>query len=343
MKKILISVLLASLTFAAFADDAKVLPSGVMRATFANILINTDSEYDSDGEKQDSSSEMMFDNFGAALEFGVTDTISAAVQWAPGTMLYGKMTNDTLGPGISLLTSGVITTASDEDVVFKGLADLFVGAKIQLYNDNNIRFALAPGLKIPLDSYDPITEGKAIADDSDFRVASQSDTESLGFGGRIYFDYQITDDLYINFYNQTIFYLSNERYDSADAITYAATYKATGGNETAAEAAISKSEYEYPIYFDFEVEPHYDLTLSKTGSMGFGLPVKYSMNGETTVDGVGDDKDSYIFSINPGLSFFYTGGIPFEVAANYNLPLMGKNTSAQNIFTFKLKLFYDFY
>ncbi len=337
MKKILISVLLASLTFAAFADDAKVLPSGVMRLTLANLILTADQAYDDDGEAQDST-EYFFDNFGAAVEFGITDKISAAVQWVPGVMLADDYTNDALA-------------ALNDQLIFTGISDFFVGAKIQVLKTDDMRFAFAPGVIIPADSLDGLEEGRNALAGDDFRLASQSETESLGFGGRFYFDYQINKDFYVNLYNQTKYYLPNERYDDGAGATYAGTvsyYVNTLGQPlnvavAAAEAATVKHEYEYPIYLDFELEPHYDLTLSKTGSMGFGLPVKYSMKGETTVEGVGQDDDSYSFSINPGLSFFYTGGIPFEVAANYDIPLMGKNADKRSMFTFKLKLFYDFY
>jgi len=354
MKRILVSVLLVSLAFAAFADDAKVLPSGVLRATFANILITADSAYDPDGEVQDSN-ELLFDNFGSALEFGITDTITAAVQWAPGTMVY----TDFESSDLDLAFAAYSISNSSKDANFTGLSDLFVGAKIQVVNSDSMRFAFAPGVKIPLDSYDAAAEGQAMVDGDSFRVFSQSSTESLGLGGRIYFDWQITDDLFLNLYNQTIFYLANEKYTKNDAITYAATYNgayaaAIGGGataaqaaaaaETAAKAAISKSSYEYPVYLDFEIEPHYDLTLSKTASLSFGVPVKYSMNGKVTVEGTEvDDTDAFLLSVNPGMSFFYMGGIPFEVSANYDYPLAGKNETTKSVFTVKLKLFYDFY
>ncbi|MBN2628758.1 MAG: hypothetical protein JXA95_18995 [Spirochaetales bacterium] len=354
MRKLLISVLLASLAFTAFADDAKVLPSGVLRATFANILINSDSEYDKDGEKQDSN-KLLFDNFGSALEFGVTDIITAAIQWAPGTMVYTDFESATLD---AVFTAYSIPNSS-KDAVFTGLSDLFAGAKIQVVNTSDMRFAFAPGAKIPLDSYDAAVEGQAMVDGDSYRVFSQSSTESLGLGGRIYFDWQITEDLFINLYNQTIFYLANDKYTKDDAVTYAANYNgayaaAIGGGatptvaagiaENTATDAISKSSFEYPIYLDFEIEPHYDLNLNKTANLSFSVPVKYSMNGKVTVEGTEkDNSDAFLLSVNPGMSFFYMGGFPFELTANYDYPLAGKNSTTKSVFTFKLKLFYDFY
>ena len=312
MKKILISVLLVSLAFAAFADDAKVLPEGVLRATFANVAVFGDEYFDADGKKEDGA-EVFFDKFAAALEFGVTDTVSAAIQWTPAFNIAGEI-------------DGV------DDVSYAGLADLFIGAKVQVYNDETMRFCFAPGIAVPLDKYDLEDELDKSADGDDPRLMSQSTTESIGLGFRLYFDYQVTDEFYVNFYNQTRYYFSNERYASiADYV---------GGS-----ADLYKADIDYPIYLDFELEPHYDLTLSKTGSMGFGLPVDLSMNGKMKQDGDEvDDSDSYELSVNPGISFFYTGGIPFEVAANYSIPLMGKNVdNVVSMFTLKVKLFYDFY
>jgi len=343
MRKLLISVLLASLAFTAFADDAKVLPSGVLRLTFANSVVSADSFYNEDGEKKDSPNfeTLMLDNLGAAIEFGVNDIISAAIQWAPGTMAYGNIESK----GIELGLASVGSSGDSSNIKFGGLSDLFIGAKIQAVNTNDIRFCFAPGLAVPLDKYDPVVEGKAIAKGDDFRIMSQSETESLGLGLRLYFDYQISKSFYINVYNQTRYYFSNKKYDTSDAFTYAGMYN--GVSEAYADANIEaeKQEYEYPVYLDFELEPHFDLTLNKSATMGFSVPVDFSMNSKEKVDNKDvDNTDSYSLSVNPGLSFFYTGAVPFELCANYDYPLMGKNVNyATSVFTVKLKLFYDFY
>ncbi|MDC7220107.1 MAG: hypothetical protein PQJ59_09215 [Spirochaetales bacterium] len=345
-RKIFITLFLMTVAVAVFADDAMVLPEGVMRLTFANTYAMADEAYNSDGDAEDSA-EYSFYYLGGALEFGITEKVTAAVQWTPGVSLYEDYNDeDTLG-------------SLNDQVEFSGLADLFVGAKVQVVENDNIRFAFAPGIAVPLDSLDGEEAAEDAMNGDDFKLVTASTTEGYGIGGRFYLDYIVTEDFYINFYNQTKYYFSNERYADGAGATYAGTYAGTfdyyyydlgqtladslAAAEAAAEATLVEHEYDYPIYFDFELDFNYDLHLTPKTKFGFGLPVKYSVAGETKEDGVNQEDDYYSVAIDPSVSFFTAESIPFEVAVDYYLTLAGKNVDKRSYVGLQLKLFYDFY
>ncbi|MDC7223992.1 MAG: hypothetical protein PQJ60_09645, partial [Spirochaetales bacterium] len=198
----------------------------------------------------------------------------------------------------------------------------------------SIRFAVAPGFAVPLDSYDAEEEYEAYAAGDEYRLQSASTTDSLGLGLRLYFDYIVTEDFYINLYNQTKYYLPNSKTNDFNSTEYVSYLFGTSPSEY---------EYEYPLYFDFELDFNYDLRLTPKTKFGFGLPVKYSMAGETTIEGTGQEDDYYSLAIAPSLSFFTAESIPFEIVLDYYMTLAGKNTTKNNYLGVQIKLFYDFY
>ena len=92
MKKLLLAAsVCAVLGVSLFADDAKVLPEGVIRLTTAPTYAMINGTYDEDGKYEAYESKegaIKAFNLGFALEYGVNDFISAAVQWAPGVNSY---------------------------------------------------------------------------------------------------------------------------------------------------------------------------------------------------------------------------------------------------------------
>ena len=134
MKKLLLTVLVLLLSFVLFADDALVLPKSILRTTIAGSYISSDKEFDCDGNAQDIFETSLY-NFGTAVEYGVNDWITAAVQWAPGYN-FGSEIGDT-------------------PYTIDGSFGFFVGAKFQIVGDKApvgsryFRFAVAPGIVIP--------------------------------------------------------------------------------------------------------------------------------------------------------------------------------------------------
>jgi hypothetical protein len=119
MKKFFLSGLaLLLLVSALFADDAKVMPKRVGRFYIAPSFVFGEKSFDEDGDRVDSDAVKIF-NLGAALEYGITSWITAAIQWAPGINLYSDID--------VTLQQNPNASARMFDV-----GDLFVGAKMQI-------------------------------------------------------------------------------------------------------------------------------------------------------------------------------------------------------------------
>src|SRR5271157_1453354 len=89
MRKALVFLLLAAFAIPIFADDALVLPAGVLRLYVVPTYAMADKMYDSSGKAQDiafgpSTAKFSLFNLGLAAEYGVTDWLTAALQWTPG-------------------------------------------------------------------------------------------------------------------------------------------------------------------------------------------------------------------------------------------------------------------
>ena len=270
-----------------------------------------DEVYDANGDTQANPqgavSAMVL---GTAIEYGVTDQITAAVQWAPGYVFSSSIENDPV-PGAQAHA--------------KGLADLFIGAKFLIVGENgyvkndNIRVAFAPGMMIPLEDPDYAAELARALGGEDYKVASPS-LQAVGLGFRAYFDWVLSKMFYINLYNQSIFYLP-------------VTKDAFGAPE---------AEYEYGYSLTFEVEPHFNYALSDKVNIGIGVPVNYNMKPEVVVNGTGLGNESYILTINPGASVFVMAGLPFEIKGSYSMPLAGKNSNVASALAFQVKAFLKF-
>ncbi len=310
MKKALLALLLAALVFPAFADDALVMPKGVFRVWIAPNYGTADEKFDDDGDKVDIvspvtstvSDGVSFFNLALALEYGVTDWITAAVQWVPGVNIWSTMGWDDTGP---LYWS---------QAVLGDFGDLFVGAKFQVIGPKSpvqrtdMRFAAAAGVKIPMPGASEADANPTV--DKEF-VAQEIDNHLWGLGFRFYFDYIFNPSFFVNLYNEFIYYPEQDVNDSVNF-----------GDDT-------KVAYGYDL--TFEVEPQYQYPMANGMILKAGLPLTYKMAPETEVDGVGGDNESYLFSVGPNVAVFFTKAfVPFELELQYKLPLMGKNETAMH-------------
>ncbi len=311
MKKFLVLLLVLAALAPAFADDAKVLPKGVFRLSFVFASNTYDESYDANGDLAAATyGEISALSLGTAVEFGITDQITAAIQWTPAYVV----------------SSTVETPPVPGDANVNGLMDLFVGAKFQILGANGFikndifRVAFAPGALIPLpDNTDWAAEfANAIGGDP-YKLASPS-IQAMGLGFRAYFDWVLSKMFYLNLYNQTIFYLP----------------------VTKAGFATAEAEYEYGYKLTFEVEPHFDYSFSDKVSVSVGVPATFTMKPEVVVGGVGQDNASYILTASPSASVFVMTFIPFEFKAGYTLPLLGKNADAASTLVLQLKTFLKF-
>ncbi len=316
MKKFLVLLLVLAALAPAFADDAKVLPKGVFRLSFVFARNSYDQNYNGDGELvANPAGEVAALALGTAIEFGVSDQITAAVQWTPAWVFSSSLEN--------------VANANAN-----GLADLFVGAKIQIMGANGyipnetFRLSFAPGVLIPLDNPDWDAEVANAIGGDEFKISSPS-IQALGLGFRAYFDWVLSKMFFLNFYNQTIFYMP---------VTKSAFVP--GAPPTVAP----EMEYKYGYKLTFEAEPHFDYSFSDKVSVSVGVPVTFTMGPQLEIDGTpsATNPEYYILSASPSASVFVMAFMPFEFKAGYTLPILGQSTSAPSTLVLQLKTFLKF-
>lgn len=312
MKKI--ALIIASLiAVAAFADDALVLPQGVLRITTALSFGSWDETYDADGEAQDAT-ETSFTNVGAAVEYGVNDWISAAFQWAPGY----NITSDIDGSKAKI----------------NGPMDIFAGAKIQIVGakapvaNEQFRFAVAPGIKIPLPGADFTEERENVLAGDEF-IAKDVDKHALGLGFRLYGDYIVNKMFFVNLYSEFIYYTEKK---DAEALAFTPA------------PVVAKYDIAFGYDFKLEVEPQFQYMVADGMRMSAALPITYSASPAYETNG-NEVADSEISKLNLGPSvgmFFMKSVVPFEVKVAYIYPVMGDNTQKTKTLSLQAKVYLKF-
>ena len=318
MKRILILALLAAFVMPMFADDAKVLPAGVIRPTFAYINNMYDSEYDIDGDKSDTDKVTM-NILGAALEFGITDSISFAAQWVPGYTFASES-----------------EATGAENLNLNGFHDLFLGAKVQILGDrgfvknDKMRFAAALGAVIPLNTYDGAEEYTNFTG-GEYTLKSIS-KDAFGLGFRLYYDIIVIPDFYVNFYAQYIQYFETEK--ETDVHTTAGN----GGN-------VVTYDFNPKFSLDLEIEPNYTFKFNEGNKLSIAVPLKFAYTPDYEVGGSSiDDTSTSLFSIAPSVNFFTTAlVIPMDFKVQYSIPVYGVNASASKQLIIQWKLYAKLY
>jgi hypothetical protein len=150
-----------------------------------------------------------------------------------------------------------------------------------------------------------------------------------GIGARAYFDYVINDMFFINLYGEYIYYL-----DRKDAKMLAFT---------PGPVAV-KVDIAYGYDLTFELEPHFNYMIADGVRIGAGLPVTYTMNPATKINGTEQtNTDGYTLGLNPNVSLFLMKFfLPLEFKATYGFPVMGKNSNAVSNFTVQVKAYLKF-
>jgi hypothetical protein len=302
-----------------FAEDAKVMPARMGRVYLAPSFSFANKAWDKDSEKQDSTDGKgaikMF-NLGFAVEYGIIDWITGAIQWAPGWNVW----------------SDVDIAGSDANL--KGVGDIFLGAKIQIIGtdapvkNESFRLALGPGVKIPLPGPD-FTEEAANAGANQSFTAGKIDRHTFGFGARTYFDYVINEMFSVNAYNEFIYYplKVKAKKDSLDILR--------AGIAPDADVA-------YGFDLTFELEPHFDKSLGKGILFHAGLPVNYKFQPDIKVDGnKSDDTKTQALSLKPNASIFLTQlPLPLQFQFAYTVPLWGQNANATNSMVLQIRAYF---
>jgi len=319
MKKLLILMVLAALVWPMFADDALVLPQGVLRISIAPSYGFANKTWDKDGKAQDilnplfttnKSDGIQYFNLGIALEYGVNDWITAALQWTPGWNLWSTM-------GFDKQLIPPSTYLYFDQGVLGSYADLFAGAKIQIVGkkapvvNDTMRFSIAPGVKIPMPGDSKPTQADLVKDET--HVLKEIDNHLWGLGGRLYFDYNVTPEFFVNLYSEFIYY-PEQKTDK----------NATFGDKT----KVAKG-YDWTI----EIEPQYWAPVADGLVFKAFLPFTYKMTPDYKNEGTKvADSASTVLSVTPALGLFFTKTfLPIELKVGYRYPLMGTNNTIMNV------------
>jgi hypothetical protein len=331
------------------AEDAKVMPGRVGRVyvaptyAFANGAYNDDGEYKAYDDVSGQALKVI--NLGFAVEYGVMDWITAALQWAPGWNVWSEAKAPPISPTKKLNANGVY--------------DLFAGAKLQIIGETApvqsslLRLAFAPGVKIPLPGPDFKEQAKNM-NNGDDTTAANADKHVLGVGTRAYFDYVINENFFINLYGEFIWFPLKGELEKSSLGLNVNTINLGGGG-----LKIESDGVDYGYDLTFELEPVFSLPLGGGGGGGIsvtaGRPVNYKMSPGVKYNltipsalataaayaGIAEGESGYVLSLKPNVSFFFTGlALPTEVKVQYSLPLLGKNERAAHSITLQAKLYF---
>ncbi len=320
MKKLMALLIVCIFAMPIFADDAKVMPAGVGRFYLVPTYSFASGEYLDDGEYKEADETAKLFLLSAALEFGITDWITAAVQWTPGYILWSD-TGVVLPPPFGF----------NNEVIVKGAYPLFAGAKFQIIGENapvkndQFRVAAALGAQIPMptpdweEQFDNYLAGDEVIIPDAYITAAKP---VYGIGARGYADYIFNENVYFNFYTEYIKYFERE-------------FDLEGFGETT---------YNFGHKLTLELEPRYTTNIAEGVNFEAGLPLTTVMTPESEVDDVGMDDDSYTFKIGPSAKFFFTKTpLPIELKAGYQLPLFGKNAVAQHAAYLQARVYFKAY
>ncbi|QQO08608.1 hypothetical protein [Breznakiella homolactica] len=321
-----------------FADDAKTMPARVGRFYVAPTFAFANGEYNDDWEYEkydDGDGALKVFNLGFAVEYGVLDWITAAVQWVPGWTIWSEV--DT-------------TIGASDDVDANGLYDLFVGAKIQIVGEKApvkstmFRAAIAPGVKIPLPGNDFEDEFKsAITNDS--LTGANADKHAFGVGSRAYFDVLINKMFYINLYGEFLYFPIKKSFKDHSIV-----YQGLVAQNPALKPLLDDVDVSYGWDLTLELEPNFETTLTDGLTFSAGLPITFVMTPGLSFDHklpaavasyLGSEDPTYLLKLSPNVSFFLTNTLlPLEFKMTYAIPLIGQNSRALHSLTLQARIYF---
>ena len=351
MKKALVFLLVLGMVTPLFADDAKVLPEKVLRIYTVPVVSFVTGTWDADGElteNEDDAGDGMPD--GTIFSLGGrrinknTDQISAGFQWTP---VY------------SFLKPVDIDTGTDSDVLTGGIDSVDVGAEIQILGNqgyvqnDQMRFSVTPGVVVPMPTRDWESEGEAAVDGDDYVAPGAETLTQFAVGALVNFDYLVTPEFYVNVFLEPRFRLPR-------TVDYSGFYNpvATAEVDAASRAAggpgfdddvydTYEVEYGSNVFFETGLDFNYELPVSESVRVDFGLPARFTLNTPRTdtetvevtdagaAAGQADqenefepDDPSYTLYLDPSIGTFLTGlPVPLQFVATYRLPLVGQRAS----------------
>ena len=272
-----------------------------------------------------------------AVEYGVNDWITAAVQWTPALAAWSDV-DKTLDVPVAIGGAG----PSSSSVNGNGLADIFVGAKILLVGEkapvknDMFYFAVAPGIIVPLPGpdyekmYQNYQTGKAV-------TAQNADNHVFGLGARFWLDVLPFENFITHLYSEFKYYpvkgkisqRSFEDYVQMRGLNNIANTLAPG------TGASQKDEVDYGYNLTVELEPVYTFKNLGPGNLGAGAAFRYVLNPGVKYGAFNDPTGGVLttgmtvggapFFKDPGISqvLRITPGVGYTIA-NETLSVEGK-------------------
>jgi hypothetical protein len=344
MRRLTIVLLFLSAAAAVFADDATVLPARYGRFRVIPVYSFAPGVFDTDGDyaayEENEGDQKVF-SLGFALEYGVTDWITAAVQWVPGWVAWSDV--DLAFPNFAGQTV--------DELNANGVTDLKLGAKLQIIGEqapikNSLfRVAAIPGFKIPLPGADAKEQFGNWKKGGPVTVANP-DKHVFGIGGAVSVDVLPADWFSVNVYSEAIFYPLKGKlrdYSSVPLLRVAAAAAGAQQDPDAAVASVLDNEVSFGYDLKLEFEPAVSFPIGREGlRFNAGLPFTFDTSPGTSIEDLLEDPESdYSFTLNPYASVFL--GIlplPLELQLGYSLPVAGKNTDATHSLILQVKAFF---
>jgi hypothetical protein len=314
MRKTIILTLLACLAVPVFADQAIMLPAGMLRLTvvpsfaFAPGAYGTSGNYSAYGADQGYANVL---NAGGAIEYGITDWINLGVQWAPGWNI----------------TSSVNLPIGSSGVNIDGFYDMIVGTKLQWIGEKapikseTIRFCLSPGFMVPLGGANFQTQFANVANGGGVTVINP-DKQVWGVGGRLDADYVFGKAFYLNLYSQFLYLLGTVPLEDTSLPGYVSYLHGQNPNVG------------YGYELTVETEPHYIYALSEGVHLEGSLPFTLTYSPNLSYNGVTQANTAQaLLVVRPTLDLFFLKSVipfPLEFKLAYSLPFIGNDTIATN-------------
>ena len=366
MKKILLfGLALLLLSSALFADDAKTMPARLGRLYLAPSYMFANKLFNDDGDRKDygtGGGSVKAFNIGAALEYGPIEWMTIAIQWAPGINVWSDV--DRTIPAFDIpgyMGGGPLMIGASDDANAFGVGDIFFGLKFQILGNQGLvkndmfRLAFAPGIKIPLPGPD-YEEQAENALKAEAITPGNVDKHTLAIGLRSYFDFVVNKYFFVNFYNESLFYVMKKDAKKAGYMEYVF---ADALDKMNADVDV---DVKYGYELTFELEPVFTYMLTPKIQFNAGLPINYKTapgrelvlsGSDAAVAGieamlpnfsqllVKKEDQSHLLLLKPNVSFFFVGWkLPMEFKLSYFAPLWGMNERAGHTLSFQIRMYF---
>jgi hypothetical protein len=317
MKKRFFVAIICLLAILVYGEDALVQAPGNLLLTNSYSIGWIPGVYTINGDFNGYNSgdgNWTFLNVGLALELGLSDWITAGVQWAPGVNVWSQ-TDFKMAPPLNIdFTKGTINVPYDPLI---GVKFQLIGPKAPFVS-REARFVLAPGIKVPLPAPDLAKEYQNWSAGKSFFMGDP-DLRAFAYGVALYADVVLHEFAFLNLYFQHLQFASNKR--------------------NAFNAVDVKSTYDQ-LYLDtIELEPHFRMPLGSAMKIGASLPLRALVKADYSLEGAIQPNTGYfLMGFGPKLILLLTDTpVPLEFKLGFEFPIMGMNTASQRMLTLQVR------